>query len=109
MMMKNSTKEAVAAYVFLLPNLAGFLVFTSIPVIASFVLSFLEWDLFSAPSFVGLRNFSTLMTDGLFWKYCWNTIFMMLAIPISMGSSLMLAIALNQKLKGIVYYRTVYF
>lgn len=99
----------LAAYGFLLPNLLGFLIFTSIPVLASFGLSFVKWDLFSPPVFVGLHNFNALLHDPLFWKYCWNTIFMMLAIPISMAGSLLLALALNQKLKGIVFFRTVYF
>ena len=107
--LKNSTRETCAAYVFLLPNLTGFLVFTSIPVLASLVLSFLRWDLFSPPVFVGFRNFFDLMQDSLFWKYCWNTVYLMLAIPISMAGSLCLALALNQKLKGIVFFRTVYF
>lgn len=99
----------LAAYGFLLPNLLGFLIFTSIPVLASFGLSFVKWDLFSPPVFVGLHNFNALLHDPLFWKYCGNTIYMMLAIPISMAGSLLLALALNQKLKGIVFFRTVYF
>ena len=45
--MKDKTKEKIAAYIFLAPNLAGFLVFTSLPVLASLVLSFLQMDLLS--------------------------------------------------------------
>ncbi len=107
--MKNSTKESLAAYAFLLPNLSGFLLFTSIPVISSLVLSFVKWDLFSPAVFVGLDNFTTLFQDPFFWKYCWNTIYMMISIPVGMAGSLILALALNQKLKGIVFFRTVYF
>lgn len=107
--MKNSTKEAVVGYGFLLPNFLGFLLFTSLPVLASFCLSFVNWDLFSPPQFVLFDNFIRLFQDTLFWKYCWNTIYMMASIPLSMAGSLMLAIALNQRLKGIVFFRTVYF
>jgi len=107
--MKARTKEIIAAYGFLLPNLIGFMLFTSIPVFASLFLSFVEWDLFSPPRFVGLDNFVELFRDPFFWKYCWNTIYLMLAIPLSMGGSLILALAMNQKLKGIVFFRTVYF
>lgn len=107
--LKNSTKEAIAAYGFLLPNLAGFLVFTAIPILASLALSFVKWDLFSPPAFAGFSNFTKLFVDPFFWKYCWNTIYLMLAIPLGMAGSLMLALALNQKLKGIVFFRTVYF
>ena len=107
--LKSSTKEAIAAYGFLLPNFIGFLIFTSLPVLASFLLSFVSWDLFSPPQWVGLDNFVRLMQDSLFWKYCWNTIYMMTSIPLTMAGSLLLAIALNQKLKGIVFFRSVYF
>ena len=107
--LKNSTKETLAAFGFLAPNLTGFLIFTSLPVFASFMLSFLNWDLFTPPQFAGLDNFIQLFKDPYFWKYCWNTTYLMAAIPLSMAGSLMLAIALNQKLKGIVFFRTVYF
>ncbi len=106
----SSTKEAITAYGFLLPNLLGFLLFTSIPVLASLGLSFVKWDLLSAPpQFVGLENFIKLFQDPFFWKYCWNTIYLMISIPLSMAGSLILALALNQKLKGIVIFRTLYF
>ncbi len=106
---RASFKEGVAAYGFLFPNLLGFLVFTSIPVLASLGLSFVKWDLLSPPRFVGLDNFITLFRDPYFWKYCLNTIYMMISIPLSMAGSLLLAMALNQKLRGIVVFRTFYF
>lgn len=107
--MKKKTKEAIAAYCFLAPNLIGFLTFTTIPVLASLVLSFMKWDLLSPAQFVGLDNFKRLIMDELFWKYCWNTVFLMAAIPFSIAGSLILAIALNQKLKGMVIFRTIYY
>jgi len=108
--MKDKTKEALAAYVFLMPNLIGFLVFTSIPVLASLGLSFVKWDLLSGdPQFVGIANFTELLHDPFFLKYCWNTVYLMMAIPLGMAGSLLLAIALNQRLKGTIIFRTVYF
>jgi multiple sugar transport system permease protein len=107
--LKSSTIEALAALAFLAPNFIGFLVFTSLPVLASLALSFFNWDLFSPPQFAGLDNFIRLFKDPFFWKYCWNTVYMMISIPIGMAGSLLLALALNQKLKGIVIFRTVYF
>lgn len=103
-------KEALAAYGFLLPNLLGFLIFTSLPVLASLGLSFCRWDALSGPPvFIGLANFIELFKDPLFWKYAYNTIYLMISIPLSMAGSLILALALNQKLKGIVVFRTLYF
>jgi len=110
--LKDSTKEALSAYGFLLPNLVGFLVFTSIPVVASLALSFMQVDLISTPKIfkvVGLDNFRRLFQDPYFWKYCWNTVVLMASIPFSIAGSLILALALNQKLKGVVFYRTIYF
>ena len=108
--LKDKTKEAIVASGFLMPNLLGFLLFTSIPVLASLGLSFVKWDLLSeGPRFVGLMNFIELTKDPFFGKYCWNTLVLMMAIPISMAGSLLLAIALNQRLRGTVIFRTVYF
>jgi multiple sugar transport system permease protein len=109
MALKSSTREALAGYLFLLPNFLGFLLFTSIPVAASLVLSFFKWDLLSTPRFVGFENFIMLMQDALFRESCYNTLFMMVGIPIGMMCSLLIAVAMNQKLKGIVFFRTVYF
>jgi multiple sugar transport system permease protein len=103
-----------------MPNFIGFLLFTSLPVLASLCISFLEYDCITAPKFVGLKNFITLLgfhmesgmvaaNDQEFWKYTWNTIFLMFAIPVGMLLSLATALAMNQKLKGIVLFRTVYF
>jgi multiple sugar transport system permease protein len=108
--LKDSTKEAIAGYGFLLPNLAGFMIFTSLPVLASLTLSFMKVDLISKVfQFVWFDNFKQLFLDSLFWKYCWNTVVLMAAIPFSIAGSLILALALNQKLKGTVIFRTVYF
>lgn len=107
--LKSSTKEALAGYGFLLPNFAGFLIFTSLPVLASFILAFVRWDLLSPPQFLGFKNFVDLVKDAYFWRYCWNTVFLMLGIPIGMMGSLAIAIAMNQKIRGIVFYRTTYF
>ena len=108
--MSYQKREAWAAYMFLLPNLSGFLIFTSIPVLVSLLLSFTQWDALSAPPrFVGIDNFIDLFKDPLFWKFCGNTIYLMASIPLSMAGSLILALLLNQKLKGIVFFRTVYF
>jgi len=108
--LSDTARETLAAYGFLTPNLIGFLLFTSLPVLASFGLSFMEWDILSGdPEIVGFDNFVELFQDGHFWQYCWNTVYLMLAIPLSMAASLLVAIGLNQKLKGTVFFRTVYF
>jgi multiple sugar transport system permease protein len=102
-------RAALAGDLFLLPNLLGFLAFTLIPVAVSLGLSFFEWDLFSPPKFVGLHNFSALVHDHDFWRYAFNTVFLMLMIPVNIVGSLFLAMVMNQKLRGIGVFRTIYF
>jgi len=113
------------AYLFLLPNLIGFLIFTFLPVISSFVLSFVRYKSlsFSWPpdiEFVGLAHFIKLLgfhreagilkaNDPLLWKYLWNTIYLMAGIPLCMAGSLILALILNKKKKGVTFYRTLFF
>jgi multiple sugar transport system permease protein len=119
-MLRSSTKEAVAGYLFLLPNLLGFLVFTLVPVALSLALSLVNWDMLSAPKFVGLANFFNLLgfhsergglipNDPLFWKCVGNTLFLMIIIPVEMMVALLLALAMNQKIKGIKLFRVLYF
>jgi len=119
---KRKIREAASSYAFLMPNFLGFLLFTSGPVIFSLFLAFTKWDLLTDSSlkWVGLENFVRLLwfhyeagapvaNDPYFWKYVGNTFFIMLGIPVGMAGSLALAIAMNQRLKGIVFFRTVYF
>ncbi|MBI4028498.1 MAG: sugar ABC transporter permease [Verrucomicrobia bacterium] len=97
------------AWLFLLPNLLGFLVFTSLPVLASFGLAFCSWDLFSPPKFVGLKNFIQLLGNPRFWEYLYNTLYLMMGIPFGMMGSLFLAILLDQKLPARALFRLTFF
>jgi multiple sugar transport system permease protein len=99
------------AYLFLLPSLAGFLLFVVIPVVAAFGLSFVNWSLLSSPEFAGLANYNQLLTsDRIFWKVMGNTLFFAATIvPLQLLLGLLLAVALNQALRGLTFYRVVYF
>ena len=122
--MKSSTKrkirEAANGYSFLIPNFLGFLLFTSGPVLFSLFLAFTDWDILTPMKWVGFENFyklllfhreggSLIANDPLFWKYVGNTFFLMIGIPVGMAGSLFLAIVMNQRLKGVVFFRTIYF
>lgn len=94
----------------LLPNLLGFLIFIFGPVVASLGLSFTSWDLLTRVEWSGLQNYQKLFSDQVFWKVLWNTIYYSLGtVPVGIGISLFLAIALNQKIKGVKIFRAVYF
>lgn len=101
----------MSGYLFILPNFIGFLLFMFLPILAALVLAFVKWDMLSPipPKFVAFNNFINLIHDNDFWRYSWNTVFMMMVIPVQMLGSLFLAIVLNQKLKGIVLFRAIYF
>jgi multiple sugar transport system permease protein len=103
--------EAVAAYLFLLPNIVGFLVFTLLAVVASAAIALTNWDIISTPDFVGLRNFERLLTvDDSFRKVLRNTtIFTVASVAGSMLLSLGVALAMNAALRGIVIFRTAYY
>ncbi len=116
------TGEAGAAALFLAPNLAGFLLFTLLPVGATLLLSLYEWNLFTPPKFVGLRNFVDLLgfhpvpgedrwapNDPRFWRFTGNTLFLMLGIPVNVAASLGLALLLHRGGRSQVFFRTLYF
>lgn len=101
--------DNIAGYTFLAPNIIGFLIFTFLPVFASLLLAFAKWDILTKPEFVGFGNFIALVQDKFFWQYFLNTMFFMLSIPISMAVSLILALLMNNPIKGVVWFRTIYF
>lgn len=104
-------KEAKWGYIFLLPWLVGLIIFWIGPILASMVFAVTEYDVLSTPQFVGLENFSRAFTgDKLFWPSLGRTFYYSLVVvPITVVGSLMLAILLNQKLKGTNIFRTLFF
>ncbi len=103
-------RDGTWAFLLLLPNLLGFLAFTLIPVIASFVLSFSSWDMLSPIQWVGFDNYAALMKDETFIKVFWNTIYFAgVSVPIGIAVSLLLAVALDQNIRFKKFYRAAYF
>jgi multiple sugar transport system permease protein len=101
--------EGLAALFFLLPNLVGFLVFTAIPVGAAFLLAFYDYDLLLGASFAGLENFRELASDEVFRAAFFNTVyFTAVSVPISVVLGLATAMLVNQALRGIVVFRSVF-
>ena len=104
-------QEAMTGYLFLLPNIVGFLIFSSIPVLMTFSISLLDWDLIRTPRFVGLDNYIKLLTDdALFRKVLFNTAYFVIGtVPAGVILSLLLALAMNANVKGISFFRAVFF
>ncbi len=97
-------------YLFLLPSLAGFAVFVVLAVVASLGISFSDWGLTGFKEFAGWSNYRALFRDPLFAKSLRNTAFYLITIvPMQLGLGLILALALNQAVRGQIIYRLIYF
>ena len=103
-------QETIAGYLFLLPNFIGFLVFSALPILAAFSLSFTTWDLAAAPRFIGFENYRTLLADDLAWKTLFNTFYYsFVAVPTGVLLAFCLAYLLNRRIHGAVFFRTIFF
>lgn len=93
----------------------GFLVFGIVPLVLSFIMSFSYMPSFDIRAMKVLEwgklfnNYRTVLTDPLFYKSVGNTLYAALALPLSIIIALILAVLLNQKIKGKKFYRTIFF
>lgn len=103
-------KRRLTALAFLLPNLIGFLLFTLIPVMTAFVLSFMEWDSANPAKFVGLKNFMALFRTRSFRVALWNTIYYTVGVvPLTIVVSLALAVLFSKPIRGIAFFRAAHY
>jgi ABC-type sugar transport system permease subunit len=114
MVRKRSTKlerkEWAAGYLFLLPNLIGFIVFTGIPVVMGFIVSLTDYSGFGKLNFIGFKNYTDMFSDSNFMIALKNNLFYTLtSVPLTILFSLVLALMLNQKMYGSNFFKTVYF
>ncbi len=99
-------------YLFLLPALALLGITVFYPALQAFSLSFTQYelDLTKAPAWVGLANFERLWRDRVFWLTVKNTLFYLVGVvPLLIILPLGLAILVNQKLRGITWFRMAYY
>ncbi len=130
--------EAQAGWLFLSPNLIGFLLFFAGPLVFSLVISFYEWDGITSPAFVGLGNYIETLglsvaatpedlpagyedmvgtpfgvlgaSDPLFWRSISNiVVFLVLAVPLAVVPALVLAALINIGYRGTKTFRTIFF
>ena len=109
---KNKTLIQITPYLFLLPALAVLGIAVFYPAFQAFSLSFTQYDLdlTQAPQWVGLKNFQKLLNDKVFWQTLRNTfLYLIGVVPILVIVPLGLAILVNQKLRGIRWFRIAYY
>ncbi len=107
----SSSRESVAAYVFLLPWLIGFFVLTLGPLLASLYFSFTDFDLLTPPLWIGLDNFVEMFTQDRRFKAALGVTFryVVFSVPLSLAFALLVAMLLNREIRGIGVYRAVYY
>lgn len=103
-------KQYATGYLFLLPSFIGFLIFMFIPMIASFFLSFTNYDGLSKIKLVGITNYLELLSDDTFRiSLSNNLLYTAVTIPVGIVIALFIAISLNKNLPGTKLLRTFYF
>ncbi|MEZ4735175.1 MAG: sugar ABC transporter permease [Caldilineaceae bacterium] len=104
-------RENFYGYLFLLPWLIGFWGLFAGPGLASLYLSLTNYDVIGTPDFIGANNYIKMFTnDDLFWPSLGRTFYFAgLGVPLGVLGSMFLAILLNQKLRGVTVYRTLFF
>lgn len=93
-------------WILVFPTLIGLVIFRLIPIVSSFFLSFTKWNLITDPKFIGLKNFTELFSDPVFWKILGNTLKITAGyVTGGMIFGLLLALLVNNKLRGMNFFR----
>lgn len=106
---RRVVRRHITAYLFIAPALAFLIVFIAFPVVTAFYLSFTRYELYTAPQFIGLDNYTELFADPLFWRGLRNSFIYLIVTPILIVLSVSLAIIVNRKMAGTAFFRTVYY
>ncbi len=100
----------VTAILFLLPSLIGFIIFVFVPAISAFLLSLTAWDGFGVPKFIGFENYRYLLEDETFLiSFKNNIVYTICYVPLTLLFALLIALGLNRELKGMSFFRCVFF
>jgi multiple sugar transport system permease protein len=107
---KLARREAGWFYLFISPWIIGFLLFTGGPIVASFAISFSQYNISKPPKWIGFENYTTLFQDDIFYKSLQvSTYFTALAVPVGIIFALGLAVLLNQRVPILSVFRTIYY
>jgi multiple sugar transport system permease protein len=108
--MSRTLRETLAAFAYLLPALVILISFRVVPIILSVRMSLFDWGMAGAREFVGLGNYLAVLRDPVFWKSLLNTgWYVLFEVPLILFVSLFIANLLNQKVRGLGAYRTIYY
>lgn len=110
-MTKRRWRDAAVGYLFIGPVVLGLLIFTIGPMFVSLYYSFTKFPLLSAPEWIGVKNYVDMFTrERYFWQAVKVTVtYAVTAVPLGLVGSFTLALLLNQKIKGIAFFRTCFY
>jgi multiple sugar transport system permease protein len=105
------TRQAIAGYLFASPVILGLLIWVIAPMVGVLLISFTDWNVLTTPAWVGVRNYVKLFTADI---YFWNTLkvtiyYVVLNVACTMLYSLILAMLLNQNIRGRGIYRSIFY
>ena len=108
--LRPSTRRNITGYLFIMPFVLGFLLWFLIPALVAVWLAFTDWNLIRPPRNVGFDNWMRLGNDKLFWQSLKvTTLYTLAAVPLGLILALLLALLINTKVKGIAFFRTIYY
>ncbi len=103
-------KEALAGYIFILPAVLGFILWTAGPMLYSLWLSFHSWNLVQPPKWIGLGNYQEMWNDRIFWASVRATLtYAAILVPLFQLLSFSMALLLNSKIPGISFFRSAFY
>ncbi len=95
---------------FISPWLIGFLIFGIFPILYTFYLSLTRYSGLRDAEFIGVANYTRMVADPLFWKAAYNTLYYtLLAVPIGVVVAMVLAMAMNQRVREVTLYRAIFY
>ena len=107
----NKRHETILGWLMVSPWLIGFICFSALPMFASLIISFTEWDMLSKPEWVGFENYKTLFFEDPLALHSLNItiLFTIVSIPLNIVFGLALAMLLNTSIRGLAIFRTIYY
>lgn len=109
--LSRQAKDNLAGYLFISPWIIGFIGLTLGPLLFSLAASFTDYNITSKMNFIGFENFKRMFTmDDLFRTSLFNTLYyVVFSVPLTTAGAILLGVLLNQKVKGMKFFRTIYY
>jgi len=102
-------RRTLEGYLFISPWIIGFGIFTAGALLGSFGISLTEWNIIGTRTFIGAENYARMLSDRFFWQSLRVTFLYLFNVPMNLVAGLLLALLLNQKIRGLGFFRTVFY